>query len=584
MRKKFLTIIEMTFLLLGATNVYADASGIVEVARLDNLTIVDCRAYSEGLAAIKDSTYGWGYIDEEGKIAIEPQFQEVRDFSNGYACVKRNGNQMFIDKTGNTVSTGWKNYGVEYSEGVLQVQDENGKWGYVDTNGDIVLEPQWDSSSEFYDGLAAAEKDGLYGYINTTGEFVIPPQWDYAGAFDDSGLGYIVKNKERGYIDENGNIVISPQFDGCQGSFSEDLQAVSRNGKWGFIDKSGKFVIAPKYESAGNFVQGVAAVKIDDEWKYINKNEETVFEGVSLASTFSEGYAVFKDKGYGLLDKDGNIILDSKYHMCTAVKNGLTLVQEGGLLHIYDVSNVVVDDNAPNIHKENTNESLDSQAENTEDVENVQQEVVEYKDATTIKIVQQALNEAGYNCGTPDGLAGSKTVEAITSYQTAKGITVNGLVTDELLQSLGVVEKVQEAVKEEANISKNGEEEVAAIFSRFAGYTGVQVGEQIREIDGNSVGLAYAVKFKNVLYGCIVNPDNNGKISIFIAPQDEYKSTLNSNDYVELVTDLVQSFDTSASYKEALTATLMAISKGSYSMNGYDYTFMDTLYGMIITN
>lgn len=79
------------------------------------------------------------------------------------------------------------------------------------------------------------------------------------------------------------------------------------------------------------------------------------------------------------------------------------------------------------------------------------QPVTEYKDATTIRIVQQALNEAGYNCGTPDGLIGGKTTEAITAYQTKKGISVNGLVTDELLQSLGVVEKVQEAVKAEAS-------------------------------------------------------------------------------------------------------------------------------------
>ena len=79
------------------------------------------------------------------------------------------------------------------------------------------------------------------------------------------------------------------------------------------------------------------------------------------------------------------------------------------------------------------------------------QPVTEYQDATTIRIVQQALNEAGYNCGTPDGLIGGKTTEAITAYQNQKGITVNGLVTDELLQSLGVVEKVQEAVKTEAS-------------------------------------------------------------------------------------------------------------------------------------
>ena len=92
-----------------------------------------------------------------------------------------------------------------------------------------------------------------------------------------------------------------------------------------------------------------------------------------------------------------------------------------------------------------------AETEETEVPEEATQPVTEYQDATTIRIVQQALNEAGYNCGTPDGLAGGKTTEAITAYQTAKGITVNGLVTDELLQSLGVVEKVQEAVKAEAS-------------------------------------------------------------------------------------------------------------------------------------
>ena len=77
--------------------------------------------------------------------------------------------------------------------------------------------------------------------------------------------------------------------------------------------------------------------------------------------------------------------------------------------------------------------------------------VVEYKDATTIRIVQQALNDAGYNCGNPDGVAGGKTTEAVTKYQTDKGLTVNGLITDELLQALNVVEKVQDAVQKEAS-------------------------------------------------------------------------------------------------------------------------------------
>lgn len=61
-----------------------------------------------------------------------------------------------------------------------------------------------------------------------------------------------------------------------------------------------------------------------------------------------------------------------------------------------------------------------------------------YTDRDTVQKVQQALNDAGYSCGTPDGVAGKKTVAAITQYQTDKGLTATGTVTDELLSALGL--------------------------------------------------------------------------------------------------------------------------------------------------
>ena len=74
---------------------------------------------------------------------------------------------------------------------------------------------------------------------------------------------------------------------------------------------------------------------------------------------------------------------------------------------------------------------------------------VEYTDRITVRLAQEALNAAGYNCGTPDGIAGTNTEKAISDYQTANGLTVTGTVTDELLSSLGIVEKVQKAVEAE---------------------------------------------------------------------------------------------------------------------------------------
>lgn len=70
--------------------------------------------------------------------------------------------------------------------------------------------------------------------------------------------------------------------------------------------------------------------------------------------------------------------------------------------------------------------------------ENDTSSTVEYSDIVTVKKVQELLNDKGYNCGTADGIAGQKTKDAISAYESASGITVNGIITDELLQSLGL--------------------------------------------------------------------------------------------------------------------------------------------------
>lgn len=63
-----------------------------------------------------------------------------------------------------------------------------------------------------------------------------------------------------------------------------------------------------------------------------------------------------------------------------------------------------------------------------------------YTDKDTVKKVQQALNDAGYECGTPDGIAGKKTAAAITQYRTDKGLEVSDTIDDALLEAMGLAE------------------------------------------------------------------------------------------------------------------------------------------------
>ena len=61
-----------------------------------------------------------------------------------------------------------------------------------------------------------------------------------------------------------------------------------------------------------------------------------------------------------------------------------------------------------------------------------------YTDQETVIKVQQALNDAGYNCGTPDGIAGNNTNQAIINFKAANGLDESSDITDALLEALGI--------------------------------------------------------------------------------------------------------------------------------------------------
>lgn len=56
----------------------------------------------------------------------------------------------------------------------------------------------------------------------------------------------------------------------------------------------------------------------------------------------------------------------------------------------------------------------------------------------TIIAVQDALNKAGYNCGTADGIPGQNTKNAITEYKKANDLGEDGEISVELIKSLGI--------------------------------------------------------------------------------------------------------------------------------------------------
>lgn len=58
------------------------------------------RSFSEGLAPVQAQTGRWGFINERQEWAIQPRFNDAKEFQGGKAAVRQNSKWGFINKRG----------------------------------------------------------------------------------------------------------------------------------------------------------------------------------------------------------------------------------------------------------------------------------------------------------------------------------------------------------------------------------------------------------------------------------------------------------------------------------------------------
>ncbi len=156
-----------------------------------------------------------------------------------YPCVPSNQTQPTIPVNPNCLGEG------------MDLINTDGKWGYTKRlNNEIIVRPQYDSAKGFKEGLAAVKLNGKWGFIDKTGKVVIPFQFSEAWSFAE-GLAAVKLNGKLGFISKSGKVVIPFKFDNGHLEdiyFFVGLVPVRLNGKSGVIDNSGQVIIPFKYD------------------------------------------------------------------------------------------------------------------------------------------------------------------------------------------------------------------------------------------------------------------------------------------------------------------------------------------------
>lgn len=236
--------------------------------------------------------------------------------------------------------------------------NSDSKWGYINQDGEVVIECKYDEARGFdKDGYAivgmetdsdASEYYTIYGLINTKGEEIIP--LDYScincsiGAISDN-YGYRAlsrlpypfdyDNEYSGVMDKNGNIMMSPEYREIDniGDSGYYIACDAETGMYGIIDEDYEWVCEPEYSWIINTweksTENVA--KVDGEYALIAKYDFQEGHGAKIINEYGDTIVpmdyydiewvvgndrtiVENDEGYyGVIDLHGEVQIPCQY-------------------------------------------------------------------------------------------------------------------------------------------------------------------------------------------------------------------------------------------------------------------------------
>ena len=153
-------------------NSYINKGGEIVMKPITNGT---CRDFSEsGYAEVHLDYKGYGIVDRHFNLVLPCEYYIV--YCSGFATdelipVAYDKKQYGIYnayKREFVVPCEYEELGYAYYEGYISAM-KNGKLGYLDESGKVVIPFSYDSASDFSEGFAVVERYGKYGYVDRYG-------------------------------------------------------------------------------------------------------------------------------------------------------------------------------------------------------------------------------------------------------------------------------------------------------------------------------------------------------------------------------------------------------------------------------
>ena len=165
------------------------------------------------------------------------------------------------------------------------------------------------------------KKNQQYGVMTAYGTVVVSPQWDYISGLDRSYLK-VKKDSKVGVVSTNGKLVVKPLYDDISvlGTYNYYYE---NNNRYGLMDASFDVLTAADYTYLSSIDSHYIAAGDEVGYGVLDYNANIVIPLINDWKPFDiiNGYIVVKlGENYGLVDFDGNILLECEYPSIKDIK------------------------------------------------------------------------------------------------------------------------------------------------------------------------------------------------------------------------------------------------------------------------
>ena len=195
---------------------------------------------SDGVVFVKDKKYG--FMDFEKKVLIKPEYQDLKELNAGVLKAKKDNKYGIIDlENKEKLKFKYSDLYYEQSAGFYVAEDEKYNSDILDTDLNVKLSGiiseinkesgymklKIDDEYKYYNfkfeekavkdvlnanNLFVSKKDGTYGFVDKDGNVVVDYIYDEAQEQNKYGFAAVKKDNLWGAIDRDGKETISPKY------------------------------------------------------------------------------------------------------------------------------------------------------------------------------------------------------------------------------------------------------------------------------------------------------------------------------------------------------------------------------------